>query len=44
VQQDAYVERLFDDESWIVPPVVEEAGVVALLEAHPRGDEAPSTT
>jgi hypothetical protein len=40
VQQDAYLERLFDDESWTVPPVVEEADVVALLEAHLRGDEA----
>lgn len=40
LQQDAYVERLFDDESWTVQPAVEEADVVALLEAHLRGDEA----
>ena len=40
LQQDAYVERLFDDESWTVPPIVEEADVVAMLEAHLRGDEA----
>jgi hypothetical protein len=40
VQQDAYIERLFNDESWTVPPVVEEADVVALLEAQLRGDEA----
>ena len=35
-QQDAYVERLFDDESWTVQPVVKETDVVALLEAHLR--------
>ena len=40
LQQDAYVERLFVDENWSVPPVVKEADVVALLEAHLRGDEA----
>jgi hypothetical protein len=40
VQQDAYVERLFDDESVTEAAVVEEADVVALLEAHLRGDEA----
>ena len=40
LQQDAYVERLFDDERRNVPPVVEGADVVALLEAHLRGDEA----
>ena len=39
LQQDAYVERLFDDDSWTVPPIVEEADVVALLEAHLGGDE-----
>ena len=38
-QQDAYIERLFDEESWTVPPVVEKADVVALLGAHLRGDE-----
>ena len=38
--QDAYVERLFDDERRTDPPVVKEADVVALLEAHLRGDEA----
>jgi hypothetical protein len=40
VQQDAYVDRLFDDENVSAAPVVEEADVVALLEAHLRGDEA----
>ena len=39
-QQDAYVGRLFDDESGAAPPMVKEADVVALLEAHLRGDEA----
>jgi hypothetical protein len=40
LQQDAYVERLFDDDRRTDPPVVKEADVVALLEAHLRGDEA----
>ena len=40
VQQDAYVERLFDDESVTAAAVVEEANVVALIEAHLRGDGA----
>jgi hypothetical protein len=40
LQQDSYVERLFDDESWTVQPAVEEADLVALLEAHLRCDEA----
>jgi hypothetical protein len=40
LQQDAYVERLFEDERRTDSPVVKEADVVALLEAHLRGDEA----
>jgi hypothetical protein len=40
VQQDAYVERLFDDENVTAAAVVEEADVVALIEAHGRGDGA----
>jgi hypothetical protein len=42
-QQDAYVERLFDDESWTVQPVVKEADVVALLEAHLLATRPPTT-
>ena len=40
LQQDAYIERLFDDESVTAAPLIGEADMVALLEATRR----PSTT
>jgi hypothetical protein len=44
VQQDTYVERLFDDESVTAAAVVEEADVVALIRRTGVATGQPSTT